>query len=233
MPFIIFVVDDKFRKDYENPFWVGKAFSFCYMNKDAKRMKNWSDEKIYQKIDELQYSIPLISDDYSDFYWRNFELVSSRRFGWSIVCTYSILPFADDERLPPFYSVVLQPIAPDSLWEKFRSFISDLPLGHKVFRPPRHKERWLVLDFFTDDDSEKYIPIFYKEKIDIQEFQKQMNQWERDIEQMDIEKEMKRTMKEVEQMKVFEKKWADREKIQQNEEVKKLYMDYLKIHEKE
>jgi hypothetical protein len=74
VPSIIFIVDDKFRKDYENPFWVGKAFSFCYMNKDAKRMKNWSDEKIYQKIDELQYSIPLISDDYSDFYWRNFEL---------------------------------------------------------------------------------------------------------------------------------------------------------------
>jgi len=209
IPSIIFIADNYFRSHSQNPFRVAKAFSYSYMIKNSEYMKSWADKKIYEKINELQYSTP-VDSSYEDF-WEDFELVSFRKLGNTIVCTYA---YTDFDNLPLFYSVVLEPTGLSSLWERVKDFIYfDVPLGDKIVGFPYSKQRWLVVDFFTDDDIEEYISVLL-EKIEKGAWEdflietKQLEQWE--------------------QMKKYENKWGDEEKTWQNAEMKKLYMDYLK-----
>lgn len=207
LPFIVFKVDIRLRKSYENPFRVGKAFSYSYMIKDSEHMKSWADKKIYKNIDELKYSTPI--DGLYEFYWEYFELVSSCKIGNTLVCTYML----DVEDTPLFYSAVLKPTGQPSLWERFRNFICwRVPFANDFFGfklGPYNKWRWLVVDFFTNNDFEKYIskPLEVVEKEEL------------DWNILEVE---------IKQMEDFENKWSNREKIQQNTEMKELYMDYLK-----
>ena len=225
IPSIIFIADDYFKSDLEDPFKVGNAFSYCYMLKNSEGMKLWAEKKIYKKIDDLQYSTPINYFEGLGDIWQNFELVSCRKFGATLVCTYAYATY-DYENLPYFYSVILKPVGPHSLWERFKSFVyfkvpfGDIFIGKYTFGKTYIKERWLAVDFFTNDDFQKYVDAFKEdvEKIrkDREGFKKEIKLW---IEQTKIM---------VEREKNFEDKWGEREKVKQNEEIKKLYMDYLK-----
>lgn len=206
--------DNYLRSDSENPLRVGKSFSYNYMTKDSEGMKSWADPIIYEKINELQYSAPVYEGFANSTGY--FELVCSRKLRNTIVCTYAY----DDtyKGLPLFYSVVLEPTGSPSLWEKVKNFIYyDIPFGDELFGTfYQYKQRWLVVDFFTNDDFEKYISAqlekIEKEKIDWQNF-------EIKYEQMILE---------IEQMGNYENKWSNEEMIRQNKEIIKLYTDYLK-----
>jgi len=216
---IIFIADNYFRSKYQNPFRVAQSFSYSYMIKNSEDMKSWADKRIYGKINKLQYSIPL-NDSYGDF-WKFFQLVSSRKLGNTMVCTYA---YYDYENPPLFYSVVLKPTGSPSLWERIKDFIYfDIPLGDEFVEFPHDKHRWLVVDFFTNDDLETYIftsseknPTWFKmtEKGEID--------WDA------LEKKLEQIKMKRKQMENYENEWSDEEKIRQNAEMKKLYMDYLK-----
>ena len=201
--------DSYLRSDYENPFRVGKSFSYNYMTKDSEGMMSWADPIIYEKINELQYSAPV----YESF--ANSALVCSCKLGNTIVSTYAYDTY---EGLPPFYSVALEPTGLPSLWEKFKNFIYyDVPFGDELFGTFYHcKQRWLVVDFFTNDDFEKYISA-QLEKIG-----------EEGIDWQTIETEFEQMVLEFEQMENYENKWSNEELIRQNREMVKLYTDYLK-----
>jgi len=204
---IIFIADDCFKSKYQNPLNVAKAFSYSYMIKDSENMKSWADKRIYGKINKLQYSTP-VDDSYR--HWEFFELVSFRRLGYTIVCTYA---YNDYKNLPLFYSVVLEPTGPSSLWERVKDFIFyKIPFGDKFIGLPHHKDRWLVVDFFTNDDFETYISDVSKR---LEKIVKGEINWKSHI--MEIKRRMN-----------YENKWSDEEKIRQNAEMKELYMDYLK-----
>ena len=153
IPCLIFILDDFFKSDYEDPFRVAKAFSYSYMTKNTKNMKSWAYKEVYEKIDNLQYSTP-VDDRFSNY--SDFELVCFQRLGNTIVSTYGqniILPV----ELPLFYSVVLELVGSDSLWERVTEFIYfEVPLGRNICSFPRSKDRWLVVDFFTNDDYGQY-----------------------------------------------------------------------------
>ena len=113
IPSIIFIADDEIRSYYENPFKVGKVFSYYYMTKSSEDMKNKADKIIYEKIDGLQYyNSTLLNDNIN--YWDNFELVCSRKIWNTIVFTYAYYEY--DKNLSFLYSVVLKPTGLPSLW---------------------------------------------------------------------------------------------------------------------
>jgi hypothetical protein len=211
--------DNYLRSNSENPLRVGKSFSYSYMTKDSEGMKSWADPIIYEKINKLQYSAPVCA--YFANFARDLKLLCSRKLGDTIVSTYAYdtyedyLPIKD---LPLFYSVVLQPTGLPSLWEKVKNFIYyDMPFGDEVFGTfYQNKQRWLVVDFFTNDNFEKYtsaqLEKIGKEKINWQNF----------------EIEPKQMILKIEQMENYENKWSNEEMIRQNKEMIKLYTDYLK-----
>jgi len=45
IPSIIFITDNNRRRKYENPFEIGKIFSYHYMAKNSDNMKLYSDKK--------------------------------------------------------------------------------------------------------------------------------------------------------------------------------------------
>ena len=207
---LIYIVDDFFRKDYEDPFKVGKRFSFGYMLEDKSHMKSWSDKKFHDKIDKLPYEAPVHYGEIEGHFWKSLDLVSSRKIGFTIVCTYALIEF---DRLPLFYTVVLEPVAPSSYWERFKNFVYfKIPLGDKILNKLSKKDRWLVVDFFTNDDFEAYSDTLVKE-----------------IYEQDILKKIEQFGKAIKVLKIYEKDWSNKEKIDQNEEMRKLYTDYLNI----
>lgn len=207
IPCLIFILDDFFRREYEDPFRVAKAFSYSYMTKDTEHMKSWAYKEAYEKIDDLQYSTPVSVDEHlSD--WNDFELVCFRRLGNTIVSTYAYDLFKE----PPFlYTAVLEPVGSFSLWERVKDFIYfEIPLGSKICGWPRSKQRWLVVDFFTNDDYEKYITAFLgmtKNEVVDWLFSEQFEE-------------------EIGQRQLYEDMWGDAEKTRQNEEMKILYRNY-------
>ncbi len=48
--FLVFVLDNYSKSEFENPFRVGKTFSYSYMTKDQEHMKNWADKNTYKKM---------------------------------------------------------------------------------------------------------------------------------------------------------------------------------------
>ena len=227
IPSIIFIGDSYFKSELENPFRVAKYFAYWYMLKDSKSMKRWADENIYKKIDDLQYSTPIIDVDndppppFADDIWQCFELVSCRKLGSTLVCIYAYDTY-DYENLPYFYSVVLTPVGPHSLWERFKDFLYyQVPFGKYFIGMADIKQRWLAVDFFTNDDFQKYMDAFEE---DVEKMRKKEFDWERFKKKFEFEQiEMM-----LERTRNFEGKWSEREKIKQNEEMKKLYGDYLK-----
>lgn len=213
VPSIIFIGDNFFRSDSENPLTVGEGFSYNYMTKDSEGMMSWADPIIYEKINELKYSAPVYEGFANSA--GDFELMCFRKLGNTIVCTYAYNTY---EGLPLFYSVVLKPTGLPSLWEKVKDFIySDIPFGDELVGPfYHHKQRWLVIDFFTNDDFEKYISSQLEK----------MEEWEIDWQAIKIEFEQ--MILEIEQMENYENTWSNKEMIRQNKEMIKLYTDYLK-----
>jgi len=219
IPSIMFILDDYFRSEFENPIRVGKAFSYSYMTKNSKSMKSWTDKKTYNKIDELKYLTPV--EDFGIIgtsVWEDFKLVCFRRLGHTIVSTYAYDRFEE----PPFlYSAVLKPVGPLSLWERCREFIYfRVPLGNRFVGWPHTKQRWLVADFFTGDMDayEKDITAFFNKTPDVL-----ISELRIDTEEM---------LEEIDQRLSYEDKWGKTEKIRQNEEMKVMYRNYKVLHDK-
>ena len=219
IPSIIFIADDEIRSYYENPFKVGKVFSYYYMTKSSEDMKNKADKIIYEKIDSLQYyNSTLLNDNIN--YWDNFELVCSLKIWNTIVCTYAYYEY--DKNLSFLYSVVLKPTGLPSLWERTKDFIYfKVPFGDNFISSTIYKQRWLVVDFFTTDDFENYYTA----------------SWEKDLELIEKGEFVSVFKKEFEQSLLIAQKmwnwnnsneWGKREIIRQNREIKKLYADILK-----
>jgi len=212
IPCLVFILDDFFRSEYEDPFRVAKAFSYSYMTKDTEHMKSWAHKKAYEKIEDLQYST---SVDERLSVWDDFELVCFRRLGNTIVSTYAYDLF---EKPPFLYTAVLEPVGSLSLWERIKDFIySDIPLGSKVVGFPDYKRRWLVVDFFSKDENayEKHINAFI-DKVNNEEWNSLISELQVDLEMLD----------DISQRQLYEEKWSETGKIRQNEEMKILYWNY-------
>lgn len=215
VPCLIFILDDFFRREYEDPFRVAKAFSYSYMTKDTEHMKSWAYKEAYEKIDDLQYSTPVSVAEHLG-HRDDFELVCFRRLGYTIVSTYAQTIVVGEE-LPLFYSAVLEPVGSDSIWERVTDFIYfKVPLGSKICSFPRSKDRWLVVDFFTNDDYEKYTTALLGTK------NNEAVDWFFSVP----------STEEIGQRQNYEEMWGDAEKIRQNEEMKILYKNYIELQNK-
>ena len=220
IPSIIFIADDKIRSYYENPFKVGKVFSYYYMTKSSEDMKSKADKIIYEKIDGLQYLAPYNYDTNS---WDIFELVYSRKIWNTIVCTYAYYEYG--KNLSFLYSVVLKPTGLPSLWERTKDFIYiKVPFGDKFISSTIHKQRWLVVDFFTTDDFENYY-ITSQENLFNLTNQEKINEFV-----SNVEKELEHSLLIAQKMWNWNNsnEWGKREMIRQNREIKKLYADIFK-----
>ena len=216
IPSIIFIADDKIRSYYENPFKVGKVFSYYYMTKSSEDMKSKADKIIYEKIDGLQYLAPYNYDTNS---WDIFELVYSRKIWNTIVCTYAYYEYG--KNLSFLYSVVLKPTGLPSLWERTKDFIYlKVPFGDNFISSTVHKQRWLVTDFFTTDDFENYYMISQEKTFELTN----------DEFPSTIKKELEQTLLIAQKMWNWNNsnEWGKREMIRQNREIKKLYADIFK-----
>lgn len=212
---LVFILDHFFKREYEDPFRVAKAFSYSYMTKDTEHMKSWAYKEAYEKIDDLQYSMPLSVDKRLND-WDDFELVCFRRLGNTIVSTYA-QTIVSRQELPLFYSAVLEPVGSDSLWERVKDFIHhEIPFGSKICGWTRWKKRWLVVDFFTNDDYEKFIVAFSAMK------HNEVMAWL--LSEQFVE--------EIGQRQDYEDMWGDVEKTRQNEEMKILYRNYIEHQSK-
>jgi len=220
IPSIIFVTDDNRRSKYENPFTIGKAFAYYYMTKSSEDMKLYSDKKIYEKIDGLQYLVPYI---YEHNYCDDVELICSRKIWNTIVCTYAYYEYG--KNLSFLYSVVLKPTGLPSLWERTKDFIyTKVPFGDKFISSTIHKQRWLVVDFFTTDDFENYYITSEKNDINL------VNQGKADEFISTINKEIEQSLLIAQKMWNWNNsnEWGKREMVRQNIEIKKLYADIFK-----
>jgi len=214
IPSIVFIADDNRKSIYENPFEIGKAFSYYYMTKSSEDMKLYADNKIYKKIDDLQYLAPYI---YEHNYWDDVELVCSRKIRKNIVCTYT---YSDYLGPSFFYSVVLKPIGLPSIWERTKDFIHlEIPFGSKLVNSITYKQRWLVVDFFTNDDFENYLITSREKDSELLKSGEFMQALENDLKQIDLN---------ARQIQSYADKWSEGEMIRQNREIKKLYEDLLK-----
>jgi len=217
IPSIIFITDDKIKGYYENPFKVGKVFSYYYMTKSLEDMKSTADKIIYEKIDDLQYLAPYNYDDNS---WDNFGLVCSRKFWHTIVCTYTYYEYG--KNLSFLYSVVLKPTGLPSLWERTKDFIYiKVPFGDKLISSTTHKQRWLVVDFFTTDDFENYYNTSQEKLFDLTN-QEKINEFV-----STVEKELEQSLLIAQKMWNWNNsnEWGKREMLRQNREIKILYAD--------
>ncbi len=220
VPSIIFIADDNRRNKYENPFEIGKAFSYYYMTKSSEDMKLCADKNIYEKIDGLQYPVPYI---YEHNYWDDVELICSRKIWNTIVCTYAYYEYG--KNLSFLYSVVLKPTGLPSLWDRTKDFIYiKVPFGDKFISSTIHKQRWLVVDFFTTDDFENYYITSQEESFDL------INQDKIDEFLSIIEKELEQSLLIAQKMWNWNNsnEWGKREMVRQNREIKKLYADIFK-----
>lgn len=214
---IIFIFDSFFKNsDYGEPFNVGEKFVISYMLKDAENMKVWSDSSIYSRINELHYTKRINTIDATTY--EEVGLITHVKLENIIVATYSTYSYGDslfkDE--PLFYTVVLQPFGSETLWEKFKEFIYyKIPLGDKFFKSlPVINERWIVMDFYSNDDFEKY----YNEKI---EKLSNINSW------LSQQNNLKFNEEIYDKLSKYEKNWSQLEKIKQNDEIKNLYNLYI------
>jgi len=217
IPSIIFVTDDNRRSKYENPFTIGKAFAYYYMTKSSEDMKLYSDKKIYEKIDGLQYLVPYI---YEHNYCDDVELICSRKIWNTIVCTYAYYEYG--KNLSFLYSVVLKPTGLPSLWERTKDFIYfKVPFGDNFISSTINKQRWLVVDFFTTDDFENYYITSEKNDINL------VNQGKADEFISTINKEIEQSLLIAQKMWDWNNanEWGKSEMLQQNRGIKKLYTD--------
>ena len=226
IPSIIFITDNNRKSKYENPFEIGRIFSYYYMSENSDGMKLYSDNKLYEKIDNLQYGVPFLLGDNSFPCPDDIELLCSRKIWNTIVCTYAYYEYG--KNLSFLYSVVLKPTDMTSLWERTINFIySKVPFGDKFISSTIYKKRWLVVDFFTDDDfMDNYIT---SKKNDIN----LINQGKTDEFISTINKKIEQSILIARKMWDWnnENEWGEREMLQQNREIKKLYTDiFTKIN---
>jgi len=217
IPSIIFIADDKIRSYYENPFKVGKVFSYYYMTKNSEDMKSKADPIIYEKIDGLEYLAPY---NYGTNSWDIFELVCSRKIWNTIVCTYAYYEY--DKNLSFLYSAVLKPTGLPSLWERTKDFIYfKVPFGDNFISSTIYKQRWLVVDFFTTDDFENYYITSQENFFELTN-QEKINEF-----LSTLEKELEQSLLIAQKMWNWNSsdEWGKREMIRQNREIKKLYAD--------
>lgn len=216
IPSFLFIRDNNRKSKYENPFAIGKAFAYHYMTKNSEDMKLYSDKKIYEKIDGLNYLAPY-NYEHSDL--EDVDLVCSRKIWNTIVCTYSYYEYG--KNLSFLYSVILKPGELPTLWENTKKFIYfEIPFGDKLISSVLpHKQRWLVVDFFTTDDFENYYITSQKNINDL------INQDKIDEFLSTNKKELERSLLIAQKMWDWNNtnEWGKREMIQQNIETKKLY----------
>jgi hypothetical protein len=196
------------------------------MSENSDGMKLYSDNKLYEKIDNLQYGVPFLLGDNSFPCPDDIELLCSRKIWNTIVCTYSYYKY--DKNLSFVYSVILKPSELPTLWEKSKKYIyTNIPFGDKFVDPYIYKKRWLVVNFFTTDDFENYYTTSQKNTYNL------LNQGKNDEFISTIEKEIEQTALIAQKMWDWnnENEWGEREMLQQNREIKKLYTDiFTKIN---
>ena len=225
---LVFVCDSIGRRSDSDPSEVSKNFCYTYMFKDSKYMKRCSDKSLHRRIDSLnypqvfspqenvdQYSLPADSYDL-------FRLVVLERLGKTIVATYRYREWWDDNSPILFYSCVLNPIGSPIYWDRFKDFIySKVPLGSKLFEgPPVPKDRWLVTDFFSEDDIQNFLTHNIDNDIsDVGNMtDEQFSAWSDSLD--------KQIAREIKWEKSFEKKWSQECMKEQNARLKSLYLEY-------
>lgn len=227
---LLFIGDSYFKKDYENPLRVAEAFACSLMVKDAKHMKSWSCKEIHNKIDKLESSqfpdyLLSVADER---FGSNFKLVCFRRLADTIVCTYALdnsTFLFNPHNTPLLYTVVLEPCGPISLWERVKEFVYwKVPFGENIFGYPHIKQRWLAIDFHSEDNLEE----LYAQKI--QEFKELLQKVKTSVKEKTykdfnelVEKASDRLHTRLLQL----NQWREQEKIEQNSQMRKLYRDYL------
>jgi len=223
---LLLIGDSYFEKDYENPIRVAEAFAYSLMVKDAKHMKSWSCKEIHNKIDKLE------SSQFPDYltsvaaggHRSHFKLVCFRRLADTIVCTYALtdVGFLDFNPAPLFYTVVLEPLGPNSLWERVKEFVCfEVPFGDSIIGHPLTKQRWLAVDYYTEDDLDKIeSQILIKFKTMGEILRKDMG------EKPDMDKFFDQLKTEFLWRLASQNQWREHEKIEQNVQMRKLYKNY-------
>lgn len=218
---LLFIGDSYFKKEYENPLRVAQAFAISLMLKDVEHMKSWSSETIHNKIDNLELS--QFSDLPNYEAYGRFKLVCFRRLDDIIVCTYALsdVGFLNFNPAPLFYTVVLEPLGPGSLWERVKKFVSfKVPFGDSIVGHVREKQRWLVVDYYTEDDFDKIrCQIVIKFKTMRETLSKDMNG------KPDMDKLLDQLTTDALFRLAYKNQWREKEKVEQNLQMRKLYQD--------
>ena len=198
---IIFFVENYFKNEFKSPTIIGKKFAYWYMVRDPY-MKTFASKKIHKKIDRFCSSNINLHSEWIDYY-DYLELSAFQRLGDLVVASYI---FNDYPEEPFVYSVVLQPIGPVTLWERFKFFLFfKLHLGDL----PYLNQRWLVVDYYSNDNFEQYIESLKSGAVLSQLI-------------MSSKKTLEEFIMDYTRQDNFEDIWSKEEKFKQNSEVKKL-----------
>jgi len=220
---LLFIGDSYFKKEYEDPLRVAQAFALSLMYKDVEHMKSWSCKEIHNKIDKLEPS------QFTDFslqrtFDTNFRLVCFRRLGETIVCTYALtdVEFLNFTSPPLFYTVALLPIGSNSMWERVKEFVRfKVPFGGSIIAHTHSKQRWLVVDYYTEDDYDKILSeIVITFKTFGQTFGKGTSK------KLDTMKFIDKIITGIQSRVGYQNQWREQETIEQNLQIRELYKNY-------
>lgn len=203
---------DSYNKNrYRNPVLVGENFVTAYLFEDPEEMKKWSWEDLDEQIDNLGY-IPILMEGYA---WDpdGIELVGWSRIGKTVVASYGYRDslFDGESSDTVLCTVALQPRHTLSLWEKLEAFIERSTL------PSSTKERWFVVNFFSDSRMWDYLERYRQEPPSNlglsadEQFEELIEGWKKQRE--------------------FENNWSLSQIMRQHTEMKilyTLYLEYLK-----
>ncbi len=219
---LLFIGDSYFKKDYENPLRVAEAFAYSLMVKDKHTMKSWSYKEIHDKIDKLEPS--QFTDEIQQMFDSHFRLVCFRRLNNSIICTYALsdVGFLSFNAPPLFYTVVLLPLGPNSLWERVKEFVRfEIPLGDSIITHTHSKQRWLVVDYYTEDD---YDEVLSQVLITFKTFDQSSGK--NTSKKFDTMKFVDEIITGIQSQQAYQNQWREQEKVEQNSQMRKLYKNY-------
>lgn len=237
---IVLYFQDSNLKCFEDPTWVAHSFSYGLIIGDKQHTKNLSAKYIHNKID-INFTNEIPTGWLEEFVrGKDLELVYLRRLRYSIVCTFKLdsidlVPGIFSREGDPrffFYTILVEPVGPSSWWETIKDFIYfKVPLGDKLVSW-HTQERWLVTDFYSEDDFTNYF-ITYMERFKSmgKEIKSLLNEtsYRDGNESKWAETFAKRLVSSLERDMNYINDWKNRELKRQNAETKALYADYLGI----
>jgi hypothetical protein len=226
---LLLVVDSYSKSDYENPLRVAEAFANSLMVKDTENMKSWSCKELHDKIDEVKSSqlLAYISEQGGWHLSSKFNLVCFRRLDDTIVCTYALdnsTFLFNPHNTPLLYTVVLEPCGPISLWERVKEFVYwKVPFGENIFGYSHIKQRWLAIDFHSEDNLEE----LYAQKIqELEELSQKVKTSVKEKNYKDFNELAEKARDRLHTRLLQLNQWREQEKIEQNSQIRKLYQDF-------